>query len=315
MSFLFILCYDNRTLFAQAERRIMNYETFRQKVMEGIRKRLPEGKELRCSKVPKLNGRELESLTAVYNEDGDDIIAPTVYMEDLFDMYKAGAIMDEVCERAIECLTYECSEIIEKTRQLMDFDEISDQICCRLVNTDTNSDMLAECPHLSFLDLSVVYYVLMVHENNCYRINISNELLKTWGRSASDISRIAAENTRRLNPPVLENLNQFFEAFAGIDEADQLEEEIHLISCRTRSNGAVYMLDKGLLSDLADRADDDLIIIPSSIHEIIAAPMSGVSRDNIDNIIRSVNRSELNPGDYLSDHSYVFSRELKRVIL
>lgn len=293
----------------------MNYETFRTRAMERISRKLPEGKELRSSHVTKLNGRELESLTAFYHGSGDELVAPTIYMEDLYDMYNSGYTMDYVCDRAVDGLLYECSEIADQTRRLMDFDEISDQICCRLVNSETNREMLEGSPHLSFLDLSVVYYVLMIHGNNCYRVNISNELMETWGKSTSDLSRIAAENTRRLNPPVLESLNEFFEAIAGIDEDERMEDEVHLISCRTRSNGAVYMLDKSLLSELADRAEDDLIIIPSSIHEIIAAPMSSVTREYIDHIIRSVNRAEVSPTDFLSDHSYVFSRELNRVIL
>ncbi|MCQ2512950.1 MAG: DUF5688 family protein, partial [Lachnospiraceae bacterium] len=60
----------------------------------------------------------------------------------------------------------------------------------------------------------------------------------------------------------------------------------------------------------------DLYIIPSTVHEIILVPAKpNVSREELDQIIHSINKEEIKPQDVLSDHSYFYSRELNKITL
>ena len=74
------------------------------------------------------------------------------------------------------------------------------------------------------------------------------------------------------------------------------------------------MLDENLLEKLADRCQGDYFIIPSSVHELIAVPQFGQSYEEIEDIIRSVNREVVSSEEFLSDRCYKFDAELSRVV-
>ena len=70
------------------------------------------------------------------------------------------------------------------------------------------------------------------------------------------------------------------------------------------------MLYPDVLKKLADAVDDDLVIIPSSIHEVLLLPerLAGTSR-SLNEMVQEVNRQGVEPIDRLSDHVYYFRRE------
>ena len=60
--------------------------------------------------------------------------------------------------------------------------------------------------------------------------------------------------------------------------------------------------------DIAKELNDDLIIIPSSIHEVIIVPEDKVTDvKSLNSLIADVNRNELEWEDILSDHAYYYS--------
>ena len=53
-----------------------------------------------------------------------------------------------------------------------------------------------------------------------------------------------------------------------------------------------------------------LFILPSSIHEVLLMPMScGITKKELECMVRSINSSDLSPGEVLSDNVYEFYRE------
>ena len=70
------------------------------------------------------------------------------------------------------------------------------------------------------------------------------------------------------------------------------------------------MLYPDVLKKLADTVNDDLVIIPSSIHEVLLLPerLAGTSR-SLNEMVQEVNRQGVEPMDRLSDHVYYFRRE------
>lgn len=78
--------------------------------------------------------------------------------------------------------------------------------------------------------------------------------------------------------------------------------------------GAAAMLYPELLKDFAERQKTDLVILPSSVHEVLLVPVRG----SLDFawfrcMVRSINRSEVPPEDWLSDQVYVYRRREGRV--
>ena len=95
---------------------------------------------------------------------------------------------------------------------------------------------------------------------------------------------------------------------------DQLE--MYVLSNKLKIHGATSIVYPGLLEDIAERLCSDLIIIPSSIHEVLIIPESYIdSQDNLppdyESMIREVNETQLTDDEVLGDCVYHYRRDTK----
>lgn len=77
--------------------------------------------------------------------------------------------------------------------------------------------------------------------------------------------------------------------------------------------GANQILNTRRLKEYADKIGNDVIIVPSSVHEIILLPAAALNVDYVNTIISEVNNTMIMPGEYLSSHAYVFNRATEEV--
>lgn len=95
----------------------------------------------------------------------------------------------------------------------------------------------------------------------------------------------------------------------GAPERDQ-STHIFGIMDNNLKYSAVVLLDNEYLVKLANELDDDLIIFPSSIHEIVAIPAgeTTLTTDELDGMVAQINATEVDSEDRLVDHTYYFDR-------
>ena len=133
---------------------------------------------------------------------------------------------------------------------------------------------------------------------------ITNEFAKRLGMSEEQLFKCAAENTRRLFPPVVRSMNDIMrEMFArdGMPQeiADMMiaeippEQTMWVISNEKGINGAVSMLYENELHELAESLESDLYILPSSVHEVIAVSSDMGSPEMLAQMVVEVNMQEL----------------------
>ena len=77
--------------------------------------------------------------------------------------------------------------------------------------------------------------------------------------------------------------------------------------------GASYSFTKEGAKYLSDYFGEDMFIIPSSVHELIAVPYCDGEQARYNEIIRHVNKTELAEGEFLSDHVYVLDHKEKTI--
>ena len=76
------------------------------------------------------------------------------------------------------------------------------------------------------------------------------------------------------------------------------------------------MLRTDLLAEFAKEQDRDLIILPSSVHELLLVPdHGGYDIEALRDMVREINREVVAQEERLSDEIYFFRRDIGKVVL
>lgn len=100
--------------------------------------------------------------------------------------------------------------------------------------------------------------------------------------------------------------------FGEIPPLSQNLEVMFVSSNETSYNGSINMLYPDELRAISDIHEDDLYIIPSSIHEIILVPTSMLATYNLEEIreiCMQVNKTSVKEDEVLSDTIYKYNRD------
>lgn len=100
----------------------------------------------------------------------------------------------------------------------------------------------------------------------------------------------------------------------GFNDDDVL---LYIITNASMIFGAFYLCMPDVIGKIADDYDSDLIIIPSSKHELLFIKKNqlSITISDVKQMVYTVNRTALEPKDVLSDNVYVWDREKKKLIV
>ena len=230
-------------------------------------------------------------------------------------------------------MNYSLSTCVYETEQSREEQEITDPmaveyrklqhlIFAKLVNTEKNKCLLEKVPHEPMLDLSLVFYMYRNNDPDDEEILITNEMLKQWKVDYFQLFEDAFSNTRQVMGASIRPLRDMIgDMIKDISfDVDLTEDEdampMYVLTNLWKRNGAVCILFWDMVMDLAEKLESDLLVIPSSIHEVILIPEGqGIEGEELDRLIRSVNETELNLNDVLSDHAYRFPRKEGHLVM
>ena len=88
-------------------------------------------------------------------------ISPTIYLDYFYQLYCENQADDDSL-KDIEMAIYR--SYLESNRSkmdmswFMDWSKVKDKICCKVINYDSNRELLMKIPHTRILDLAVVFY-------------------------------------------------------------------------------------------------------------------------------------------------------------
>lgn len=325
----------------------MTLEQFSEKITSALKQHFGGEYCIRTLEVKKNNGVRLHGLS-ILKQDDPNRIAPTIYMEDFYERYIGGIPLAETVREIIR--TYEAHTVKEDISMefFRDYEKVRDRIVYKLINYEMNKGLLQEIPHILYLDLAVVFYYYMENETfGAASILIYNVHIKNWAVSRERLIADAKYNTPRVLGYRLANMEDIMRELIRKDlwdrisqkkndgrqkEKDSLEKltdqmvecfldgraetQMYVLSNRSSMNGAACILYPNVLKEFAERIGSDLYILPSSIHEVILIKDQGIEdAEGLRNMVKDVNRTQLDPEEILSDQVYYYSRENGKVQL
>lgn len=314
------------TIWIEEDFYMMKYEIFKEVVAEKFKDYLPDqykDMELRVSSVNKVN-RMMDGITLVTEGTGKQV-SPTLYINDMYDHYLETENLQTVLQDAAKCMERAFKEMPEVN--CLNFDNAKDNIVFQLVNTIQNEEMLKDMPHREFQDLSIIYrWVIGVDERGIQSSVVRNNLAEQLGMNEEQLFKCAVENTRRIFPPVVRNMNDVIRDMFVSDGmpqeiADMMIEEIPedkmmwIISNDRGINGAGAMLYEDNLHKLAMKLETDLYILPSSVHECIAVSAEMGDPYELAEMVSEINMGQVALEERLSNQVYHYDKDARRLTL
>lgn len=192
-----------------------------------------------------------------------------------------------------------------------EFDYVRDKLIYRLVNHERNRERLKNIPHRRFLDLAVIYCCAFKTVNNDNAgITVTYEHINLWGISEEELFEIASRNTRANYAGRIEPLPDVLNRISGMNMLpDDMGTQLYICSNEDYFYGASAILYDGLLKDFSEKLNDSLIILPSSVHEVILLPDRDADNyADLEKLVDYVNKTEVAPNEILSDKIYKYDR-------
>jgi hypothetical protein len=292
----------------------MEMHTFAQKVRDALGKELGEAYSVELKEVKKNNGVILQGLM-IQGREGN--VVPTIYLETFYAAYEDGIPFSEVLRRIYEIYSEEMPRGKVDMEFFKSFCKVRDRICYRLIRRKGNEALLAEIPHVEFLDLAICfYYAYSSGTLGEGSILVYHSHMSMWGVKTQDLMRLAEENTPRLFPARLTPLSEVLNEIADVCGESEPSQEIPLtvLTNERRIHGASCILYPDTLKRLGEKSGKGIYIIPSSIHEVLLLERSGgESPAELKKMIYEVNRTHLAPEEVLSDNLYLYDPVEKKV--
>ncbi len=265
------------------------------------------------------NNSVVDALT--FQREGKSI-SPTVHLTNYFNRYKSGedinSILEDITETAYRAMDHGI-EMPEMTQE-----EAKRCIRLDLVNYENNKQMLEGVPFFTIGEDGpgqLAAYPRWYMSNKASFI-VNNEACARMGYLPEEILQIAQKTTETMDYRLEEISSVLSQMFADMGRTtEELEQALDynqapqmlVLTTPDCCHGAAAMLSTKAMEEAKEILQtEQVFVIPSSIFECIILPANGeIKADMLQDMIMSVNATELDPMDVLSDYPLKYDNNLK----
>ena len=300
---------------------MLTYEEFKEELITTLPTFLPDDLKTRGISVEPIvatNDQHRDILTPAGAPEGLSG-KPVMYLDDAYKQYEAEELsMERACGRIAGAL-------VEAMNHVPDVNGIESQmkpegIFCSVINLKGNREYLKNIPHLELGDLAVVYKIHVQDDKMGHgSVTISRQLMERMELNEEKLFVTAYDNMMTRVPFMVERIEDSLtmdpESYVGPKTFDNLtdmpaDSMMYVISNKEKYWGAGVFLMRDNLDKLSDHLNASLILIPSSVHEIIAVPDKDPELvKTCISMVRDVNETAVDPKERLSDSIYRYDRD------
>lgn len=201
----------------------------------------------------------------------------------------------------------------EDLKNLTDYDYIKKHLFFRLMSMDAlqESGLDTKIPYKQLGDIAITCSFTIKEDEN-FRCNtfFVNEGLEKFGIDKENLFADTFNSSEKLMKYTMSSLKYL------VEQTDSAKEDYSLgivITDKTCSHGAGAIMYGDFMEKVSEKLDGDFFIIPSSIHELIAMPVSSEDieeqLDHLEDSVHSCNGTVCRPEEVLSYHVYYYDHE------
>ena len=307
---------------------MLSYEDFKTEVTARFMDFMGAGyKDYELEVMPvKKAGKKMDGFSiGKTGENKKATVRPTLYFNDLYDGYlKTGNI-----EREMKRAAMAMKNGISYGKTLMgklDYRNAGSSIIFQMVPREGNGSLLADVPHRNFLDMAIIYrWAVSIECSGISSTIIDHELASIMGFSEEELFDHAYENTKRLLPPCVKDMDDVVESLMadeGIPEADvddyrrrtSDDEKMYILSNSISHFGANMVLYDDILHDIACEMGGDLYLMMPSIDEVLVVK-AGPQMDTevLAGFLCDIHSDHEEEAKRLSDSVYLYSLSSRKI--
>ena len=295
---------------------MMNFNDFCNKTVAEMKRRNIAG-SVRITNVVKNNQTKC---TGMVISDGKSNISPTLYLEKYYKEFVNGKSFDEVENSIWNDYLYAKPQTSMDISGFVEWKQAKNNVFLKVINYEKNKEELVNMPYRRFLDLAVVYYYAFnLGKSGLANTVIKNEHIKIWNISEQELFLKACDNYKKQLPVTIRNIEDVLISILNENVQDGCENQIkekmpiYIASNVASIFGATAILFPEELKSLADKYKSDLIILPSSIHEILLIPDDMEDLNDYLKMVSEVNQSQLRSDEILSYSVYRYKWKEEKV--
>ncbi|MCM1176051.1 MAG: DUF5688 family protein [Blautia sp.] len=309
----------------------MRLEQFGNKMCGALKEVLGEGYEIAFRDVAKNNGVRLHGIVITGK---DSNVSPAIYIDELYEEHEAGRAFGDIVYDILRVYKKNAREVNMDMEFFTQFSRAKSRILYKLIHRESNRELLAEIPYVDWQDLAVVFYYAFedAHIGKA-TILIRNSHLAMWGIDVPALYETAQTNMLRLRPEEMLPIGQLIQEFMGhklchnrremtaempkgIGKAAERSSRMYVLSNCDRVFGASALLYSRSMRLLAGELNKNLVILPSSVHEVILVPDDGITEKSFyREMVKEVNDTQVDPEERLSYNVYYYDRVLEKVTI
>lgn len=293
----------------------MNYEEFRDKLAEDLQESLYErGFEdvsIKFNDTTKAN----VSYEAMTVTPAGSNIGISLNTEAFFEEYDKGMDFSEVLSRVTEVATAALDQMPEvNVSELTDYEQMKSKLSVEVISQEANKELLENIPHKDIEDMAIIYrFVIDDGPQGMQSITVTNNLMENMGITPEQLHADALENAPEMRPPVIKGMTEILkemmgeEMFAMFGESMQADghEMMYVATTPDKINGAGIIAYPEFMQQAAEQLDGDFYLLPSSRHEVILVKDDGgMNFEQLQDMVREVNATEVSAADKLTDNVY-----------
>ena len=279
------------------------FNEFLETAKDQIQKALPDA-EVDIRRINKLQG---ESYVGISVQPEGAAAAATFNVNPAYEWYRANEANERtIIDGIVTDVKYAVSSFSAfELSDIMDYEKVKDHLMMQVIPAERNQDMLADIPHRTVEDIVVVYRIeLPDHPERSATTLVTNKLLEQYGISAEQLHEDAVAAQTKNHPPVLRNMSDMMAEMSG-GMMDLPESPIWVATTEAGQYGASVVQIPEFMERAAEQLGGDYFVLPSSIHECLFILDNGsFDRGQLEDMVRSVNATEVSEADFLSDSVY-----------
>jgi hypothetical protein len=236
---------------------------------------------------------------------GEGAVAPIIYTNEVIKVAEAnGASLSEVIDEVIR-------EYKEHKKIQLNIDQFSNKkfiLSHMYVGIQKASNEEIEKKMCELEGLESFLFIRDRDENGgSYSAKVNEQMLELINVSVDDAWERAENNT--FAETEIQSITSLLFDLGGMSNEETKSDfpELYVISNNCRFRGASAILNRRALKEFAkEHGVDELIVLPSSIHEMMILPYRGdMNLNDLSAIVKEVNAVQVEPEERLTDRAYL----------